>query len=161
MPANQRVGLYDDQGGFTIKQPRPQNQRQPRCIGQWLGLQFVFLIEGQLLTKKQIFSNERGTRPGVAIRNRASSQTTSKLVYERVQEPHDSGIVAEARSQWELETTLRRASKNFAFSESCTCRTIFAHHSGSNLQKPLRKSLPMALVPSLHSRSYHRGNHQL
>ena len=103
MPADQGVRLDDHESTLPITQSRPQHQRQAICIRQRLGFHFMLLVEGKLLSKKQVLSRQGRSRPkcrphesGQIKKNREDSRNESSHT------PHDSGILPDGWSNWNV-----------------------------------------------------------
>jgi len=62
MPTDQGGWFYDEKSGFPGKEAGPEEQGEASRIRQSSWPDLVFLVEGQLLAKKQILGNQRGSR---------------------------------------------------------------------------------------------------
>ena len=62
MPTDQRGRLNNQKSGFPLKEARPEDQGKASRIRQSSWPDLVFLVEGQLLAKKQILGNQCGSR---------------------------------------------------------------------------------------------------
>jgi hypothetical protein len=62
MPADQGCWFNDYQGGFPIKEPRPERQTESSYVGQPSRANFAFLVERKLLPKKEILGNQSCSR---------------------------------------------------------------------------------------------------
>ena len=61
MPTDQCCRLNNEKSGFPLKEARPEDQGKASRIRQPSWPDLVFLVEGQLLAKKQILGKQRGS----------------------------------------------------------------------------------------------------
>jgi len=62
MPSDQGCRLNNEKSGFPLKEARLEDQGEASRVRQSSWPDLVFLVEGQLLAKKQILGNQRGSR---------------------------------------------------------------------------------------------------
>ena len=62
MPGDECCGLDNQKSGSPSKEARPENQPKPSRVRQSPRLDLAFLVERQLLAKKQILGNHSGPR---------------------------------------------------------------------------------------------------
>jgi hypothetical protein len=59
VPADESRWRHDGERVFPVKEPRPEQQRQPRRIGQSARPDLVILVVGELLSQEQDFRRYR------------------------------------------------------------------------------------------------------
>jgi hypothetical protein len=71
LPAEERLGLHDDESGLPVEEAGKKRHGEPGGVVGPVGLSFPFLIEGELLAKKEVFGGEGG--PGAEVRKGEAS----------------------------------------------------------------------------------------
>jgi hypothetical protein len=85
MPTDPGVRLDNHPEGFSTRTDETTTRAPASRVRQWLGFQLVFLIEGQLLSQKQVLGYQRRSRPeydrqeGDQVGNQSPSQSNESF----------------------------------------------------------------------------------
>ena len=143
MPADQRCGLDDQKRGPGIKEARPENQPKPSRVDQPSRPNFVFLVECQLLAKKQVLGNQGSSRSEAQASEteRFDRQLLKGAEYGPDQPEGDSSIQLSTGALRRLTTAILFGLKGLPSQD--VDNFCGAHHRKNGLEHPARKGFPL------------------
>jgi hypothetical protein len=108
MPTDQGVWLHDHQSASSIEHTSPQHQTPASRVRQHLVSPFVFLVESQLLSQKQVLGYQRRSRPeyGRQEGDEVGNQNPSKSS-ESISPPRRRGILSDVSLNQERKRRFR------------------------------------------------------